>query len=68
MLAEERRARLKVESKLAEVINAVNALISNYIPVLIMGEAVEKGFIPQEYLVMHFISHHIHLCLEVFNQ
>lgn len=50
-LAEERRARLKAESKLTEVINVVSALISKYIPFLIMGEVVEKGIIPQEYRV-----------------
>lgn len=45
-LVEERRARLKAESKLTEVTNAVSALLSKYIPVLIMGKVVEKGFIP----------------------
>lgn len=52
-LAEERRARLKAESKLTEVINTVSAFISKYILFLITGEAVEKAVIPQEYLVYH---------------
>lgn len=53
-LAEERRVRLKVESKLTEVINAVSDLISKYIPVQsIMVEAVKNGFIQQEFLVYH---------------
>lgn len=66
-LAEERRARLEAESKLTEVINAVSAFIFKYFPVLIMGEVVEKVFIPQKILVYHAFYQSPHPSFKVFN-